>query len=138
MAIAIEIGIPEKNCKQGERVEDMEFLWGILKKYNLKIPGVKFKRELAFPGVIKKVLVLGPGSSKRGSNTILQDFSRGEASFCLELPRTNLKSTNLKIPQFFFQKSMSSVPPAWSFSGIAHCQYYRLATKNKYIIIVVI
>ena len=65
----------------------MEFLWGILKKCNVKIPGVKFKRELAFSGVIKKVLVLGPGNSKKGSNTILWNFSRGEASFCLELPR---------------------------------------------------
>ena len=98
MAIATKVFQKKIPNREGGRVEDtwkLEFLWGILKKYNVEIPGVNFTIKLAFPGVInKKVLVLGPcGSSIQTIgfflNTILWNFQgvAREASFCLELPR---------------------------------------------------
>ena len=38
MTVTIELF--QKNVQTGGRIEDMEFLGGILKRYNVEIPGV--------------------------------------------------------------------------------------------------
>ena len=92
----------------------LEISWGYIEKICGNSRG-QLKKELAFPGVIKKVLVFGPGRSMR-FNTAFPGL-RGKASFCLEFLRSN-KPKNSTIS---FQKSMSSTPsppPAcWIFSG---------------------
>ena len=90
MAIAIELF--QKNSKQEGGLRTWNFLGLYWKNIMWKFQG-SIKKELEFPGVIKAVLVFGPGSCK-GCNTILWNFSRGETSFCLEFPR--MKWQNLK------------------------------------------
>ena len=72
----------EKIANRGGRVEDLKFLGGIMKNYIAEIPEVNYKKNWHYQGVLKKVLVFGPGSSMR-YNTIFPGL-RGEALFCLE------------------------------------------------------
>ena len=53
-----------------------------MKNYIAEIPEVNYKKNWHYQGVLKKVLVFGPGSSMR-YNTIFPGL-RGEALFCLE------------------------------------------------------
>ena len=78
-SMAIET-IPEKNSN---REEDwgLEICWGYINKNLMCKLQRSIKKELAFPEVIKKVLVFGPRSSM-GCNTIFP-WLRGKASFCL-------------------------------------------------------
>ena len=76
--------IPEKIPNIGEG-SGLEILGGYIEKAYCNNSRGQLKKEVAFPGVIKKVLVFGPGSSV-GCNTIFPGL-RGEASFCLEFLR---------------------------------------------------
>ena len=81
----------------GRRVEDLKFLGGILKNYTAETPEIKKKKKkkkLALPGVLKKVLLFGPGSSMRCNN-----FSRAEGQSFILSGISGV--TNLKSPQFF-------------------------------------
>ena len=61
------------------------------------------------------VLVFDLGISK-GCHTILQNFCGWKLVFS---GISEGKVTNLKIPERGFQKSISSTPPVWIFSGIS-------------------
>ena len=88
----------------------MEFLW-VLKKELVKIPG-SVKKEVEFPGVIKKRcgIFMGLGFWPWNFQGVSHNF--------VEFPRVKLpffwnfqgKMTNPKHPDFFFEKSMSSLP----------------------------
>ena len=128
----------QKKFQTGGRVEDLKFL-GNLGYIEKLCSRVQLKKELALPGVMKKVLDFSPSSSMV-CNTIFPGL-RDEASFCLEF----LRSDKPKNSQFFFQRSslcMSShlslpMHVCWTFSWMEPIVNYRLATTNKYIIIVV-
>ena len=92
-------------------------------------------KELAFLGVIKKVLVFGPGSSM-GCNTTFPGL-RSEVSFYLEF-LTRYKPKNSS----FFKKVAYALNPSPSpilldLFWMELIASYRLATTKKYIIIVV-
>ena len=145
--------ISEKNSKQGGGWKTWHF-WGVYWKNIMWKFLRSIKKELVLPGEIKKVSVFGL--------FLATQVPRGVAQFCgifLGLGGFILsgiskdKVSNLRTLQFFSKKyvlaqnlpqpfSISPSPlPTWTFPE-AHWQgliaNYRLATKNKYIIIAVI
>ena len=102
---------------QGYQRKSMWNFQGLIKN-EVEFLRVTKKNNVEFPGIF----VFGLGFSKI-PNTILWNIQG--LSFVLSRISTG-KAIKWKIPGFSFQKSISSTPPVWIFSGTAPFIYLLL------------